>query len=167
MAYLAILYEHLAGRTLAKAAEAHCVYSVLPPPTKVMPGHVTATLRRLDDLLYRVFQVVYSFRRANLAVGVVLEQGVARLQEDYRRLECDIEAASDRVDQAETPQAREEGLCALFYLAPQEELLWATMERSRQRLEVFQATYADLEPSDVDDVANEALITEIAGYLGH
>ena len=82
-------------------------------------------------------------------------------------MECDIEAAGDRVDQAETPEAREEGLWALFYLAPQEELLWASMERSRQRLEVFRATCADPEPSDADDVAYETLITEIAGYLGH
>lgn len=79
MAYLAILYKHLAGRTLAEAAEGHCNYSVLPPPADVMPGHVIATLRRLDDLLCRVYQVVYSFRRANLVIGVVLQQEVARL----------------------------------------------------------------------------------------
>ena len=76
MAYLAILYEHLAGRTLAEAAEGH---SVLPPPAEVMPGHVTVTLHHLDDLLFRVFQVVCSFRRANLAIGVVLEHDVAHL----------------------------------------------------------------------------------------
>ena len=165
MVYLAILYEHLAGRTLAEAAEGHCDCSVLPPPTDVMPGHVAAMLRRLDDLLCRVFRVVCSFRRANLAIGVVLEQEVARVQEDYRRLECDIEAAGDRVNQAETPEARAEGLWALFYLSPQEELLRTSMERSRQRLEVFYATCADPEPSDADDIAYEALITEIAVYL--
>ena len=55
MAYLAILYEHLAGRTLAEVAEGHCTNSVLPPPAEVMPAHVTVTFRRLDDLLRRVF----------------------------------------------------------------------------------------------------------------
>ena len=79
MAYLVILYKHLAGRTLAEAVEGHSDNSVLPPPAEIMPGHVTATLHRLDDLLCHVFRVVCSFRRANLVIGVVLEHGVACL----------------------------------------------------------------------------------------
>lgn len=65
------------------------------------------------------------------------------------------------------PQAREEGLWVFFYLVAQEEFLYASMEWSCQRLEVFQATCTDLEPSDANDVTYEVLITEIAGYLGH
>ena len=82
-------------------------------------------------------------------------------------MECDIEMTGDRVDQAETPQARKESLWVHFYLVLEVERLWATIERSRQQLEVFQATYADHESSDADDVAYEVLKTEIACYLRH
>lgn len=93
-----------------------------------MLAHVTATFRRLDDLLCRIFRVVCIFRRANLAIDVVLHNGVERLQEDYRCLDCDIETVGDRVDQAETPQAREKSLWAYFYLVLELEHLWATSE---------------------------------------
>lgn len=110
MAYLAILYEHLAGCTLVDAAEGHCANNVLPPPMEVMPEHVMATFRRFDTLLCHIFRVVSLFRRPNLAINVVLEEDVARLQEDYCRMDFDIETTADPVDHAETPEAREESL---------------------------------------------------------
>ena len=111
--------------------------------------------------------MVCSFRRANLAIDIVLRNNVACPQEDYRRLECYIEAAGNRVYQAETPRAREECLLAQFDLILQLEHLWAALERARQRVDEFRASYADVETFDVDNVAYEVLKTEIAGYLHH
>ena len=95
MAYLAILYEHLSSRALVDVAEGHCINSVLPPPPEIMPRHVSATFRCLEVLLRRVFRVISSFRRANLAIDVVLQNDVAHLLEDYHRLDCLIEVAGD------------------------------------------------------------------------
>ena len=82
-------------------------------------------------------------------------------------MDCVIEAAGDRVDQAKTPEAREERLWALFFLVQQSEGLGETLERARQRVDAFQASFADdhEEPSDADAVAYEVLKTEIAAYL--
>ena len=63
-AYLAILYEHLSGRTLANAAEGHYLNNSvgLPPPSEDLPEQVAATFCRLDILLRRVFRVISHFR---------------------------------------------------------------------------------------------------------
>ena len=61
IAYLAILYEHLVGRTLEDAAEGHCNNSVLTPLSEDLPEQVAATFRRLDILLRRVFRVISHF----------------------------------------------------------------------------------------------------------
>ena len=83
-------------------------------------------------------------------------------------MDCLIEVAGDRVDQAETPQAREESLWAQFFLVQQSEGLRETLERARQRVDAFQASFADdQEPSDADTVAYEVLQMEIAAYLRH
>ena len=167
--YLAILYEHLSGRTLADAAEGHCsINSVLTPVSEDLPEQVAATFRRLDILLRRVFRVISHFRRVYRVIDVVLHNDVVRLQEAHRHLDCLIEAAGDRVDHAETPQAREESLWAQFFLIQQSEGLRETLERARQRVDAFRASFADdHEPSDADAATYEVLKTEIAAYLHH
>ena len=169
MAYLAALYEQYSRCTLNRAAEEHCCNSVFTPlPAENLPEQVTATFRRLDILLRRVFRVISHFRRVYRVIDVVLQNDVARLQNACRHLDCVIEAAGDRVDQAETPEAREESLWALFFLVQQSEGLGETLERARQRVDAFQASFADdQEPSDADAVAYEVLKTEIAAYLRH
>ena len=164
-AYLAILYEHLSGRTLADAAEGHCLNNSvgLPPPSEDLPEQVAATFRRLDILLRRVFRVISHFRRVYRVIDVVLHNDVARLQEAHRHLDCLIEAAGDRVDHAETPQAREERLWAQFFLIQQSEDLRETLERARQRVDTFRASF-DHEPSDAA-AAYEVLKTEIYSSL--
>ena len=164
--YLAILYEHLSGRTLADAAEGHCSNSVLTPLSEDLPEQVAATFRRLDILLRRVFRVISHFRRVYRVIDVVLHNDVVRLQEAQRHLDCLIEAAGDRVDHAETPQAREESLWAQFFLIQQSEGVRETLERARQRVDTFRASF-DNEPSDADAAAYEVLKTEIAAYLRH
>ena len=128
MAYLAILFEHLSGHTLADAAEGHCYNSVFTLLSEDLPEPVTATFRHPDILLRRVFRVIFHFRRVNIVIDVVLHNDVAHLQEACRHLDCLIEAAGDRVDQAETPQAREESLWAQFFLIQQSEGLQETLE---------------------------------------
>ena len=95
MAYLAILYEHLSGRTLADVAEGHCFNSVLTPLSEDLSKQVTATFRRLDILLCRFFRVISHFRRVYHVIDVVLHNDVARLQEACRHLDCLIEAVGD------------------------------------------------------------------------
>ena len=166
MAYLAALYEHLSRCTLNRAAEEHYFNNVFTPLSENLPERVTASFRRLDILLRRVFRVISHFRRVYRVIDVVLHNDVARLQEVYRHLDCLIEATGDRVDQAETPQAREESLWALFNLVQQSEGLRDTLERARQRVGVFQDSF-DLKPSAQDAAAYEVLKTEIAAYLHH
>ena len=168
MAFLASLYEHLSRCRLNCAAEEHClINSVFTPlPAENLPEQVTATFRRLDILLRRVFRVISHFRRVYSVIDVVLQNDVARLQEACRHLDCEIEAAGDRYDQADTPQAREESLWAQFFLVQQSEGLRETLERARQRVGVFQASF-DHEPSAPDAAAYEVLKTEIAAYLRH
>ena len=169
LAFLAQLLEHLSQcTTLNRAAEEHCFNSVFTPLSENLPEQVTATFRRLDILLRRVFRVISHFRRVYRVIDVVLQNDVARLQEACRHLDCVIEAAGDRVDQAETPQAREESLWAQFFLVQQSEGDREALERARQRVDAFQASFADdQEPSDTDAVAYEVLKTEIAAYLRH
>ena len=62
MAYLARLYERLSDRTLADAAERHCFNNIFTPLSEDLPEPVTATFRRLDILLRRVFRVISHFR---------------------------------------------------------------------------------------------------------
>ena len=79
-AYLAILYEYLSGRTLADAAEGHClINSVITPLSEDLPEQVTATFRHLDILFRRVFWVISHFRRVDHVIDVVLHNDVARL----------------------------------------------------------------------------------------
>lgn len=110
MAFLTILYEHLSGRTLVDAAEGHYFNSVLTPLPENLPEQVTATFRCLDILRRRAFQVISHFWRVYCVIDVVLHNEVARFQEAYRHLDCLIEAASDRIDHTETPQAKEGNL---------------------------------------------------------
>ena len=79
LAYLAVLYKHLSGRTLAVVAEEHCFNSVFTPLSEDLPEQVTATFRCLDILLRRIFRVISYFRRVNLVIDVVLHNDVARL----------------------------------------------------------------------------------------
>ena len=161
------LYAHLSRCTLNRAAEEHHFNNVFTPDlSENLPERVTAIFRRLDILLRRVFRVISHFRRVYRVVDVVLQNDVARLQEACRHLDCLIEAAGDRVDQAETPQAREESLWAQFFLVQQSEGLRETLERARQRVDAFQASF-DHEPSAPDAAAYEVLKTEIAAYLRH
>ena len=95
LAYLAVLYKHLSGRTLAVAAEEHCFNSVFTPLSEDLPEHVTATFRRLDILICRVFRVISHFRQVYRVIDVVLHNDVARLQEACRHLDCLIEKAGD------------------------------------------------------------------------
>ena len=100
-------------------------------------------------------------------IDLVFHNDITRLQEACRHLDCLIEAAGDRVDHAETPQAREESLWAQFFLIQQSEGLRETLERARQRVDAFRASFADdHEPSDAA-AAYEVLKTEIAAYLRH
>ena len=160
------LYAHLSRCTLSRAAEEHYFNNVFTPLSENLPERVTATFRRLDILLRRVFRVISHFRRVYRVVDVVLQNEVARLQEACRHLDCLIEAAGDRVDQAETPQAREESLWAQFFLVQQSEGLQETLERARQQVDAFQASF-DHKPSAPDAAAYEVLKTEIAAYLRH
>ena len=168
MAFLASLYEHLSRCTLNRAAEEHCFNSVFTPLSENLPEQVTATFRRLDILLRRVFRVISHFRRVYSVIDVVLQNDVARLQEACRHLDRVIEAAGDRVDQAETPQAREESLWAQFFLVQQSEGFQETLERARLRVDAFQASF-DHESSatNVAAAAYEVLKMEIAAYLRH
>lgn len=162
MAYLAILYEHLSGRTLADVVEGHYFNSVLTPLSKDLLEQVMFTFRRMDILLHHVFQVMSHFQRVYRVIDVVLHNDVARLQEVCRHLDCLIEAASDRVDHTETPQAREESLWAQFFLIQQSEGLQETLERARQWVDAFRASFADdHEPFDAA-ATYEVLKTEIA-----
>ena len=81
-----------------------------------LPEQVTATFRRLDILLRRVFRVISHFRQVYCVIDVVLHNDIAHLQEACRHLDCLIDAAGDRFDHAEDPQAREESLWAQFFL---------------------------------------------------
>ena len=100
LAFLAQLLEHLSQCKLNRATEEHClINSVFTPlPAENLPEQVTATFRRLDILLRRVFRVISHFRRVYRVIDVVLQNDVARLQEACRHLDCIIEAADDRVD---------------------------------------------------------------------
>ena len=87
MAYLARLYERLSSRTLADAAERHCFNSVFTRMSEDLPEPVTATFRRLDILLCRVFRVISHFRRVYRIIDVVVHNNIARLQEACRHLD--------------------------------------------------------------------------------
>lgn len=71
--YLAILYEHLSGRTLADAVEGHClINSVLTPLFEDLLEQVAASFHHLDILLHRIFRVISHFRRVYRVIDVVL-----------------------------------------------------------------------------------------------
>ena len=95
MAYLAVLYKHHSGRTLAVAAEEHCFDSVFTPLSEDLPEHVMATFRRFDVLLHHVFRVICHSRQVYRIIDVVLHNDVAHLQEACHHLDCLIEAVGD------------------------------------------------------------------------
>ena len=90
---------------------------------------------------------------------MVLHNDVERLQKAHRHLDCLIEATGDRVDHAETPQAREKRLWVQFFLIQQSEGLREILERARQQVDTFRASF-DHEPSDADAATYQVLKTE-------
>ena len=88
-----------------------------------------------------------------------------RTEDAIRRVEDDIQMAGERVDLAETEEARVDGLWAIMYLVTESERLQARLERARQQVEAFDQTVANPATTEAEEKAYEDLKAKIGSLI--